>query len=55
VRSCAFNINGMPTLTHVNVLHLGSYSMILGMDWMFIHRIKVDFYDKAIEFLYDDG
>ena len=25
--------------------------MILGMDWFFIHRTKVDFYDKAIEFL----
>jgi len=45
----------MPTSTHLNVLPLGSYSMLLGMDWLFIHRTKVDFYDKAIECLDDDG
>jgi len=32
VRSCAFELNCMPTITHLNVLPLGSYSMILGMD-----------------------
>ena len=45
----------MPTSAHLNVLPLGSDSMIFGMDWMFTHRTKVDFYDKAIEFLDYDG
>jgi len=28
--------------------------MLLGMDWLFTHRTKVDCYEKAIEFLDDD-
>ena len=32
VRDCAFKLNGMPTSAHLNVLSLGSYSMLLGMD-----------------------
>jgi len=55
VKSCAFELNGMLTTTNLNLLPLGSYSMLLGMDWMLIHMTKVDFYDKAIEFLDDDG
>jgi len=42
----------MPKSTHVNVLPLGSYSMLLDMDCFFIHRTKVDFYDKCLD---DDG
>jgi len=37
------------------MLPLESYNIFFGMDWFFIHEIKVDFYDKAIEFLDDDG
>jgi len=29
--------------------------MLLGMDWLFIHMKKVDFYDKATKCLDDDG
>ena len=32
VRACAFDLNGMPTATGLNVLQLGSYIMFLGMD-----------------------
>ena len=28
--------------------------MILGMDWLYLHRTNVDFYDKAIECLNDN-
>jgi len=55
VRAYAFELNGMPTSTHLNVLLLGSYSMLLGMDWLYLHRTKVEFYDKAIACLDDNG
>ena len=55
MRSCAFDLNGMSTSIHLNVLPLGSYNMPLGMEWLFIHRTKVDCYDKAIQGLDDDG
>ena len=54
VRSCEFELNGMPTPSHLNVLLLGSYSMLLGMEWLYLHRNKVDFYEKSIEFLDDN-
>ena len=55
VRACAFELKGMPTSSHLNVLPLGLYIMILGMDWLYLHRTKVDCYDKAIECLDDNG
>ena len=55
VRACVFELNGIPSSTHLNVLPLGSYSMLLGMDWMYLHRTKVDFFDKAIECVDDSG
>ena len=55
VITCAFEFNCMPTTTHLNVLPLGSYSMILGMDWLYLHRTKVDCFDKAIECVDNSG
>eukprot|EP00253_Pinus_taeda_P032681 PITA_32681 len=55
VRVCAFYFNGMPTTTHLNVLLLGSYSVLLDMAWLYLHRTKVDCYDKSIECLDDNG
>ena len=55
LRACVLKLNGMPTSAHLNVLPLSSYSMIFAMDWLFIHRIKVDCYDMDIEFSDNDG
>lgn len=51
VKSCAFTLNGMLTSTHLNVLPLISYSILLSMDWLLIHGSKADCHDKPIEFL----
>ena len=45
----------MSTSTHLNVLSLGSYRMLLGMDCLYLRRTKVDYYDKYIECLDDNG
>jgi len=42
VRACAFELNGISTSTHLNVLPLQSYNILLGMDWLYLHRTKVD-------------
>ena len=55
VRACTFDLNDMPTTTHLNVLLLGSYNMLLGMDWLYLHKTKVDCYEKAIEYVDDNG
>jgi len=33
VRACTFDLNGILPSIHLNVLSLGSYTMLLGMDW----------------------
>ena len=55
VRASAFDLCGMPTATHLNALPLGSYNMLLGMDWSYLHRTKVDCYDKSIGCVDDHG
>jgi len=45
----------MPKTTHLNVFPHGSYTMFLGMDWLYLHRTKVDCNDKVIECLNDNG
>lgn len=55
VRYCTFELNGMPTSTHLNVFPLGLKSMILGMNWLFLHRTKLGCYEKVIECIDDDG
>lgn len=45
----------MPTIENLNFLPFGAYNMRLGMELPFIHRTKVDYYEKAIECLDDDG
>lgn len=39
----------MPTIAHLNLFPLGSYSMILGMNCSYLHRTKVNCFNKAIE------
>ncbi len=55
VRASTFYLNGMLTATHLNVLLLESYSVLLGIDWFHLHRTKVDCYDRSIECLDDNG
>jgi len=55
VRAYAYEFNGMPTTAHLNMLPLALYSIILGMDWFYLHSTKVDCFDKANEGLDDNG
>ncbi len=45
----------MPTIAHLNVISLGLYIMLLGIDWIYLHITKVDCFDKAIESVDDCG
>ena len=33
----------------LNVLPLGSYDVLIGMDWLEAHRVKLDCYNKTFE------
>jgi len=45
----------MTTISHLNVFPLGGYGIFWGMEWLYVHRTKVDCYEKEIECLDDQG
>ena len=42
-------MNGLITCVDMNVLPLGSYDFLIGMDWLEAHRVKLDCYNKNFE------
>ena len=42
VRKCPFVMDGLVTYADMNVLPLGLYDVLIGMDWLEEHRVKLD-------------
>ena len=49
VERCPLVMNGLVTRVDLNVLPLGSYDILVGMDWLEAHRAKLDCYTKTFE------
>ena len=48
-------MNGLVTCVDMNVLPLGSYNVLMGMDWLETHRVKLDCYNKTFECMNEEG
>ena len=48
-------MNGLKTHDDLNILPLGSYDLLIGMDWSEKHRFILNFYDKTFSCLDDKG
>ena len=48
-------MNGLITCVHVNVIPLGSYDVLIGMDWLEAHRVNIDCYNKIFECMDEEG
>ena len=55
VRKCPFVMDGLVTCANLNVLPLGSYDVLIGMDWLESHRSILDYYNKNFECLNEEG
>src|SRR5713226_9348844 len=44
VDKCPLVMDGLVTYVDLNVLPLGSYDVLIGMDWLEAHRVKLDCY-----------
>ena len=42
VRSCPMNLNGLMTVADLNVLPLGSYHVLVRMEWLESHHAILD-------------
>jgi hypothetical protein len=47
VKSCPVDMNGLSTKDELNVLPLGSYDCLIGMDWLDQHHAILDCRNKA--------
>jgi predicted aspartyl protease len=45
-----FSLDGQKIRTNLNILPLGSYDMIIGMDWLEQHKAVLDCYTKILSY-----
>jgi predicted aspartyl protease len=55
VKSCSVDMKGMSTKAELNILPLGSYDCLIGMDWLDQHHALLDFRNKRLTCLDEEG
>ena len=55
VKNCTITMDQFETFVKLNVLPLGSYDILIGMDWLEQHRVILNFYDKTFTCINNDG
>jgi hypothetical protein len=55
VKDCPMNMNGLTTKENLNIIHLGSYDYLIGMDWLDKHHVVLDCYNKVFTYLDEEG
>jgi hypothetical protein len=55
VNSCLIDMNGLNTKEYLNILPLGSYDYLIGMDWLDQHHTLLDCQKKNFTFLDEEG
>jgi hypothetical protein len=54
VRSCSISLNGVNTSVYLNIIPLGTYDILIGMDWLDKHHVVLDCHSKTFTFLDGD-
>ena len=49
------DMNGLSTKYDLNIIPLGSYNFLIGMDWLDQHHVVLDFYNKLFTCLDEEG
>jgi hypothetical protein len=55
IPACQFIMGEFPTQATLNILPLGSYDLLIGMDWLATHKAKLDCYHKTLECVSEEG
>jgi hypothetical protein len=55
VKSCLIDMNGLNTKEDLNILPLGSYECLIGMDWLDPLHALLNFHNKAFTCLDEEG
>jgi hypothetical protein len=52
---CLVNMNGVNTKTYLNIIPLGSYDCLIGIDWLDKHHTVLGSYNKVFTCLDEEG
>jgi hypothetical protein len=55
VKSCRVEMNGLSTREDLNILPLGTYDYIIGIDLLDQHHVVLDFHNKELTCLDEEG
>jgi predicted aspartyl protease len=55
VKACPIDINALSTRVYWNIIPLGSYDCLIGMDWLDKHNAILDCYNKDFTCLDEEG
>jgi hypothetical protein len=55
IKSCPVDMNGLSTKKDLNILPLGSYKFLIGMDWLEQHHVVLFCRNKAFTCLNEEG
>ena len=55
VKHCAVTMGQFETFVRLNILPLGSYDILIGMDWLDQHRVSLNCYEKTFTCINNDG
>ena len=55
VEKCPLVMDGLITYADLNVLPLGSYDVLIGMDWLEAHKVSFDCYKNNFECSDEEG
>jgi predicted aspartyl protease len=55
VKEFPINMNGTNTKEYLNIIPLGSYDCLIGMDWLENHHVVLDCYNKVFTCLDEEG
>jgi hypothetical protein len=55
VKSCLIEMNGLNTKEYLNILPLGSYDCLIGMNWLDQHHTLLDYHNKEFTCLDEEG
>jgi hypothetical protein len=55
VRGCSISLNRVITNVDLNIIPLGSYDVVIGMDWLDTHHAVLDCNNKTFTCLDEEG
>jgi hypothetical protein len=55
VKDCPINLNGVSTNVDLNIISLGYYDILIGMDWLEKHHVILDCHNKTFTCIDEEG